>query len=98
MTFKTKTKSAKYLTIADWHKHCAELPEVDRPVVLDVDERRGIVKIRPKTFGEVLSVQKEMIKSGIRQGSFSNMIPPTFEVPDKLGEESESVPTAAVSS
>jgi hypothetical protein len=82
MTFKTKTKLAKYLTIDDWNKHCAGLPDIDRPIVLSIDERKKIVKIRPKTVGEILSIQKDMIKRGLRQGSFSDMVPPTFEVSD----------------
>ncbi len=96
MRIKIKTHAAQYITAKDWHDKCAPMPEIDRPVVLKIDERRGLVKIRPKTYGEVLAAQRSMIKQSIRQGSFVTQIPPALE--EKIGVPAETLPAAIVSS
>lgn len=51
---------ARVISGEQWHRDCADLDELIRPVVLRVTEHRGrtMVTIRPKTAQEIVEIKK----------------------------------------
>lgn len=49
---------ARVVRVRQWHEELSGLDELIRPVVLRINEARGLVTIRPKTAAEITEIKK----------------------------------------
>ncbi len=50
---------ARVVTVKQWHEELAHLDDLIRPVVLRVNDERGLVTIRPRREDEIMEIKKQ---------------------------------------
>jgi hypothetical protein len=54
-----KSVDARWISIKAWHEHYMIHPEAIRPIVLKIDERKQLVKVRPRSLSESTKILRQ---------------------------------------